>query len=218
MRSLSFQLLFLLLFLNTVFTHAKADSVSVKIHQLSGKAYFEGKPISEGDVISRPGVLRVKGEKNKKYQDGAFLDLKFSDGSLFRLNEGEIKIHALTSSKKAIYLNYGGLYGYVHPQENGKQKKKKNSYFIRTKKATMGVRGTKFWLLEDAQSTYLCVCEGVVDMKKNKNTKVLKPGQDIHAYLDKDLENPQTAPDKMWKMATEAFAKMNMPLVNDPRK
>ncbi len=134
----------------------------------------------------------------------SFLILRDADDSIFRFANGSAKFKYGKAS--LVEIVKGSLFAYVQKSFS----KSEDAPAFRLKGMIMGVRGTKFFLQEDEKESYLCVCEGVVEAKGAKGSKVMQvqAGYDLTAHSDRDIEKPAFASDVMWKMAKDGFADM----------
>ena len=192
----------------------QSDKVKLKVIALKGNVRFNQKKVDIGDVIKTKGKFRIKGNQS-------YVGLKSSRGDKMRLKNAVVHFDP---SSYEFFLRKGNFYGYrkstkERVQDKIDSSKKQEDMKIKTKSATMGIRGTKFWINESPKRTYLCVCEGLVRLKDtSKEEFEVKAGRDIFAYKSpKKTTQLKWAKDRMWKMATQAFSKMNLPVKKDPR-
>ena len=61
----------------------------------------------------------------------------------------------------------------------------------------------------DKEETYLCVCEGEVEVKRDDQKMSVKRSEDIHVTKENELKISQ-ANDDMWNMALEGFKLMDV--------
>ncbi|MCO4756362.1 MAG: FecR domain-containing protein, partial [Bacteriovoracaceae bacterium] len=101
-----------------------------------------------------------------------------------------------------INLLKGTIFTYVN-------KAAKKEFRVKTRHTAMAVRGTKFYVMESDEETYLCVCDGVVRIQNKSGHKDIKRKQDIHATKKGSLSITQANPD-MWKMALDGFKMMDI--------
>lgn len=73
----------------------------------------------------------------------------------------------------------------------------------------MGVRGTKFYVEEKADETYLCFCEGSVEIKNAISSQMVNKNEDAHVKENTEFKKTP-ANDMMIKMAKEGFIEMGL--------
>lgn len=190
-------ILFLLLTLaNLVINEAHAEPATVV--QYHGKVLINGKLISEGKV--QLGSTIDTSAKNSR------IILRAPGGRILRFTEGVAKYQGPT----LVEVLKGKLFAFVRkvPEKNQK-------FEVRTRTAAMGVRGTKFLVLEDEKESYLCVCEGLVAATKkdqpNKSVNV-GAGWDLSIQEGKALGEPTKASNMMWEIASKGFEEMGVPI------
>ena len=153
-----FTLLVLLIFSSVVW------SGSVEVVKLKGKVVYQGKAVKVGSKIDEGKEIEVvKG----------FAQLKFPDGSKMLIKNGKVKVQSVKNEKNLVQLLKGTLFAH-------KDAGSKTGLDIKTPKAVFAVRGTKFFINEDEEKSYLCVCEGVVNVKNDRGSVDVGKDQDIH--------------------------------------
>ena len=92
-----------------------------------------------------------------------------------------------------------------------KNKSNKDRFFLKTKTSSLGVRGTKFFVKEEKEHTYLCVCSGEVLAGNSKGKISVTAGEDTHIRKD---EKPQKlkATQNMMTLALKGFDLMGEPV------
>ena len=181
-------------------------SALAKIITLSGKVSLNGKilsPQSKNTPLSTGDLLKTQDTKS-------FFIVEYRDHSRFMIRNGEINIKQLDTDHSTIKLLRGTIFSYVNPTAIHKFK-------VETKKASFAVRGTKFWLQEDDKESYLCVCEGVVAVKNNNSLMLVNAGEDSHVANPLESLRKSKSNDTMWKMATEGFKSMGVPVTSRPK-
>lgn len=120
-------------------------SEDVKKKQTKGETSLlrAGAIIQEGDVINTNSKGRVK----LLMKDRSIVDLGSS--TLFKVNEYKVADSTQGKKNRKVDLSLG--YGKIRALVD-KRKKKKGSFRVRTRSATMGVRGTEFIVKSDLRS------------------------------------------------------------------
>lgn len=142
-------------------------------------------------------IIEAKGK-------GSFCQIVLENGTTFLLRNGRLKLINLKSDHTIIGLFQGTMFTSV-------TKGKKNSFRVKTKSASLGVRGTKFYVDVDKDSTYLCVCEGKVEFRNKAGRIVLERLEDVKAKITDPLK-VSTANKMMLKVSKEGFALMGIDL------
>jgi len=177
-----------------------------KIITLSGEVYLNGKILSTQEKNTSLNA----GDTLKAQDSKSFFIVEYRDSSRFMIRNGEIKIKELAKENSTIKLLRGTIFSYVNPTAIHKFK-------VETKKASFAVRGTKFWLQEDHKESYLCVCEGVVAVRNNNSLMLVNAGEDSHVANSLEALRKSKSNDLMWKMATEGFKSMGVPVTSRPK-
>lgn len=189
--------LFIIL-LSLTFTLYANDFEVIKVR---GNAKANDKTLSVGDKVASGSNIECDGK-------GSFVQFKSSEGSLFLLRNGKLKLNKDQNAKET-YLNLlrGKLF---HALDKTKTNEKVK---IKTIQAVFGIRGTKYFIEVKDEKSYLCVCEGVVrakDVRTLENIDV-KANEDLYLYSSKDPEK-KDANKMMIEMGAKEFAEMGVPL------
>ena len=188
--------LVLTLLINSYFGHAFASPATV--------VKYQGKVLINKKIISR-GIIPLGAEIDTTEKNSRLI-IRTADGKILRFSEGIAKYEG----PSLIDLLKGKLFAFIRDVPN-----KGKEFQVRTRTAAMGVRGTKFLVLEDEKESYLCVCEGVVEAKKksepNKPVDVAA-GFDLSIQESKPLGSPTKASEIMWDIATKGFKEMGVPI------
>ncbi len=167
----------------------------------------------KGEVTLNKSKIE-EGQKNLPINRGAALEaigpnsffiVQYKNGSRFMVKNGRIIVKELKADNTEVSLLTGTIFSYINPKAAQKFK-------VKTKRASFGVRGTKFWLQEDDKESYLCVCEGVVAVRNNHSLMLVNPREDSHIDSSLGTLQKSAANDMMWKMATEGFKTMGLPV------
>lgn len=174
------QTLLLLLAVLTSMNFLHSAPLGIQAYNLNGSVQINGKSINQGMVVKAGDRITVS--------SGSSADIRFPNGSLARIKNGELEIQE-TQKKIGLKLNYGQLYSSVKP---GTQ------YDVTSSTAAAGVRGTQFLFEEqiEKKKSYICVCHGSVWVKKpgGEDEKVVKAGEDIWVNKSVPLKDPVVNP------------------------
>lgn len=147
---------------------AKAGLVAVAtLSESNGAVKINGKVAQIGDELDVGTRVVVIGGK-------AWANFKFQNGHKIRVSQGEMVISDINPEKTLITLVRGKLLAWVSKLGGNK------TFQVKTKRASFGVRGTKFMIEEGKVKTYLCVCEGEVEATRGKNKVLVKKDQDLN--------------------------------------
>jgi len=185
-------LLSLMLF--AVFFQSNLLASVLKVANLKGKVFVGNRKLEMGSEVKKGQFVSVSGI-------GSFVHLKFDDGSSILLRKGLLEVKKLDKKQREFRLERGKIF--VHKKGSG------STLNITTKYASLGVRGTKFFVQQEKDNTYLCVCDGTVLIKNKKYSQFVDQNQDVWirqvtGYIDKKL-----ASEDMWKVAKSGFKLMN---------
>lgn len=159
--------LFFLLTVQSAFSTIVPIATLVKFN---GVILMNNNPAQVGDEFDNGTMVKISGKD-------AYVDFKYQNGHVIRAYEGEFKIREITPKKSVIQLLRGKIISIVSkltPNE---------TFRIKTRHASIGVRGTKFVVQDKGDETYLCVCEGVVEVVRGKNKVKVKKDEDLHISL-----------------------------------
>lgn len=165
--------------------------------KLSGTVLVNMKPAKVEASLSEGDIVEAKGK-------GSYAIVKFDEGTKAIISNGSLKIEKSGAKTYKVDLIRGLLSASL-------DKTKKKLLEVKTKNATMGVRGTKFLAMYEKDDTYLCVCEGTVEIKNKVGSKLVNRDEDIHV-TDENQKTlvVQKANDQMWKMSVEQFKLMGL--------
>ena len=138
----------------------------------------------------------------------SLVQVKSSEGSTFLVRNGELLIKKFEKKLTVVHLLKGKFFHYLDT------KKKKRSFIVKTKTASLGVRGTKYMVEAEDDKTYLCVCEGKVAIKSNLSKKLYttSAGEDIDILNTMADFKVRKASDMMFDMTAKEFLEMGLPL------
>lgn len=184
------ELLISLLFIFAINSYAGLAKIS-KIH---GEVLVNNQPGKIEQVLNVGDVLVAKTKKS-------FFVVEYQNGTRFMLKHGVLKIVSLSDLNDTVELKKGTIFSRVKKSITGNI-----NFSVKTAKASMGVRGTEFFILEDEKESYLCVCDGSVEVRKNLGGAVLvEKGEDIHVVDGKELLK-LPASKQMMSMGNEIFS------------
>jgi hypothetical protein len=181
----------------------QALAMKLTMIRQNGDVLVNSKILKTGSTIDIKGgdIITAKGKKS-------FAQIKLEYGEVVLIKGGKFVIKGEKESLKAktvIQLLKGKMFIHVNKLRN---KKNNRNFELQTKSAIMGVRGTKFFVTEDDEQSYLCVCEGLVSISNSNSKKLVKKGQDVFANKSSELKVSK-ANSIMWKVAVETFKEMN---------
>ena len=187
----------LALFMSGFAEDVKAQSATVVTYQ--GKVLINKQMISSG-LVPLGAEIDTSAENSR-------LIIRTPDGRILRFSEGVAKY----KNPSLVEVIKGKFFAFIKNVP-----KERKDFKVRTRTAVMGVRGTKFLVLEEEKQSYLCVCEGVVDATKHDqpdNAVSVSAGFDLSIQNDnKPLGAPTKAPKMMWQIALEGFKEMGVPV------
>ena len=176
-------------------------ALDFKVIKLRGEVTYNNKKLSVGDVIEQ-------GAEVNSSSKGSFVQFQSSDGSVFLLKSGIVKLDRNKNTQDSyLTLIKGKLF---HALD---KKQTKENVKIKTKQAVFGIRGTKYFIEVKEDKSYLCVCEGIVrakDIRTLENFDI-KANEDLYLYTSKDPEKKK-ANKMMMEMGEKEFASMGYPL------
>lgn len=186
MKSLS--VLCLVLF----FTQATLAAIGT-VQKIHGQVFINGKEAKIDQTVEAKSLVEAKDKKS-------FVIISFFNGSRFLLRNGVVNLEGTSGRDSVIDLVSGEIFSYVREGQGFSQK-------VKTKKAVMGVRGTKFYVKETPEESYLCVCDGKVEIKNSKSSALVSKNEDVHAKIDTVFQK-SPANQMMQEMAWDGFKEM----------
>lgn len=159
----------------------KAPEAPISIVSVEGRAIKSGRAVKPGESVSVGETILV--------EEAGFAVIKIKDRASFQLKDAGKLIVDEVSDSVLLTLDYGSLLSVVSPT-GGKK------FHIVTPAATVGVRGTAFYMeARAADQTYVCLCEGAVSIEANGVTQEIRaPDRSHHVPV-------LIAPDKAGRMA-----------------
>jgi hypothetical protein len=131
----------------------------VTVAFVAGEALVNGKQVDFGDALPPKFIVRTG--------KGAQLDIVFDGGNALGIAQNAIVDIDLSNLTPEVRVERGGVTSVLKKLEKIAQG---DSFKILTTQAVMGVRGTSFCVWVDAESTYVCACNGevrTIDAKGN---------------------------------------------------
>lgn len=172
----------------------------IKILKMNGSVFINNEPYQATMKLKETDIIEARGKKS-------FAQVKIYGHSVILLRNGKMKLSKVSEKKKnRVELVSGKIFHYLKP-------KREASFEIKTRQATMGVRGTKYMLEQAKDSIYLCVCEGMVSVYDylTKKLQFTNKDQDIHVYSRK-TEKVRDASADMMNMTKDEFKFMGFPV------
>jgi ferric-dicitrate binding protein FerR (iron transport regulator) len=167
------------------------DATVVKVF---GNVTVMGRPLKKDDILKEDQVLVVNDAKS-------LAQIRLSDGSRVLFKKGEFKLSQSDAKDNNLISIVRGI------MFAEKAKKTNSSLEVRSGQATMGVRGTKFYV-EVEKETYLCVCDGTVEIKNDKSRELVSKDEDVIVSADQPFKKTK-AKDMMIKLANSGFKEMD---------
>lgn len=137
-----------------------------KITKIVGNVYIASNLAKLGDQL-------YVGDEIVPATNKDLIEITYHTGHKIQLRGGKLRIQQLTESKNVIELFSGTLYNLV------KKLNESEEFIVNTNRASFAVRGTKFYIQESENESYLCVCGGVVRATKDNKSLDVKKDQDL---------------------------------------
>jgi hypothetical protein len=144
--------------------------------KIKGTAFINKEKIKVGAEIATGMEISIPNKTD-------FIEVKFQNGHIIRMAGAKVIVEDITPKSTLFSLVKGKIFSFVKPLTTGE------TFVIKTNRASMGVRGTKFFIDESQKETYLCVCDGTVVAKT--------PNEEIAVEKDKDLFVSGSKPSKL---------------------
>ncbi|MCC7443090.1 MAG: FecR domain-containing protein [Bdellovibrionales bacterium] len=164
--------------------HSKGEVQSLRAFVQKGDKVAEGAPVTTGKDAS--------------------VILKWDNGVLLKLDSESTVVLKKSAGVPEVELTAGGLFAEVPPvaatPQGAAPKKGPIRFFVRTRSATMGVRGTKFYAAisqrKERKDLWMCVNEGRVGITDSISGKevVVKAGQGVLVPEGKATTPPKAYP------------------------
>ena len=188
----------------TLFIQTSLFANTATIKRSNGEILVNSIAVTKDQSLKAGDIIEVKGK-------GSFAQIVFENGDVVRMTKGKTKLKVFTKEKTSFNLYSGIIFVFVD-----KLKKMKRKFRVNTKNASMGVRGTKFFVTEvKDKPTYLCVCQGAVDIMNDKKKYVtVNQDMDLHVSKNEKMSTPINANKMMLEMGAMTFKMMGHPVVN----
>ncbi len=144
-----------------------------KISFVTGKVAVDGKDVKAGDPVA-PGAAIKSGK-------GAACEIIFQEKNIIKImEEGDITLN-ITDELRVVEMRAGALGNVL--RKLTKLSKAENPLFqIRTPTTVASVRGTVFFVkMESPEKTYICDCDGVVEISDPEGAQTQKVEAAHHA-------------------------------------
>ena len=181
----------------SVSAHAGFMAVA-NISKIHGKAFINKTEVKEGSEVAEGMTLSIPKAKD-------FVDIKFQNGHVVRCVGASVKVENLTPKATLFNLIKGKIFLAIKPLSQNE------TFTVKTKRASFGVRGTHFAIEESKKSTYLCVCDGVVNTKTDKGEVDVKKDEDITLAPKRELKATLAAK-SMIDMGKAVYLDMGVPV------
>lgn len=164
----------------SIFLIAPHSIFANQIRYAKGQVSVNGKESPKGTKVLDNDLIKV-GPKSL-----AILEL--DDGSKIKINEDtEIKVVNETKEAPATaLLGQGSAFFKITKMLN--QKVATDKFKVKTRQASLGVRGTEFFVSygkNKTQDIWMCVNEGLVEARSLKGTTFVKQGEGIQVKQNK---------------------------------
>lgn len=151
--------------------------------KVNGKAFIdkEKEAVKVGDEVAKGMTINIPNPKD-------YIIVKYQNGHLVKMSGAKIVIEELTEKMSLLNLMRGKIFTFI------KKLTPDEKFEMKTAHAAFAVRGTKFGLSinEKKKNSYLCVCEGSVEVAQGEmKTRVFKK-EDI--WVGKNAKKLESAP------------------------
>src|SRR6185503_15638084 len=169
----------------------------VKVLGLKGRVVFDKASIHAGQQLVGPGTLIAAGA-------GSYVDIELPGGHVTRLRNGTLVLKKVEEKATLMSLLKGQAFSMI------KKLKGRSTYQMETTGAVAGVRGTKLFFEENGKQSYVCVCEGRIDLKKkgapeNKRGRLIPSGKEVFTPAGGEPGKTQPAAKDKLAQAKEEF-------------
>ena len=147
----------LLMLTSLLLSSFSALGVEYQVKRYNGKILINDKPYSDQVILNNGDKVSAIGKKS-------FIQISYEDKSSYLIKNGEMILEKVETDESIVSLLRGKFFHYKKPGS-------KRKFLLKTKYATMGVRGTKYMVESTEFYDYLCVCEGEVEAKRNQGSK-----------------------------------------------
>ncbi len=177
--------------------HAQGGFMAVaNVSKIHGTAFVNKEKIKEGQEIAENMMISFHNAKD-------FIDVKFQNGHVVRFVGASVKVKVLNPKNYLFELMKGKIYSVIKPLT------KDETFGVKTKRATFAVSGTRFFIEESKNSSYLYVSEGAVTVKTDKGQLEVKKDEDVLLAPKRDLKSSLAAK-SMGETANAVFKDMGI--------
>jgi hypothetical protein len=176
--------------------HAEFMAVA-NVSKIHGKAFINKEQIKVGAEIAERMELVIP-------KAGDYVEVKFQNGHLVRFTGATVKVETLNPKNTLFNLLKGKLYSAIKPLTQNE------TFEVKTKRLSFGVRGTHFMIEETKKQSYLCVCEGVVSAKSATGEVNVNKDEDLSLATPKSELKATVAAKSMINMTNIVFKDMGV--------
>lgn len=134
----------------------KNGDIKTVIASFAGNVTVNGTTVASVGQMIKFGDLIQTGE-------ASYCELMINEKNILRLGNNTGLVFSISATESALELKEGWFAGVT-----GKMFKNDRTYLIRTPTVIASVRGTTFCTkVENPDSTYFCVCNGKIELKKS---------------------------------------------------
>lgn len=170
-----------LFFFLTLITSFSAFSETGFVRKLTGEVFADGKKLALNDKVMDGQTIEARGSKS-------IVILKFESGGQVALKDGLMKLEPSDVKSESLIILTKGIFASHFIKKNNSTQK------VKAKHAVMGIRGTKYYIEAKDESTYLCVCDGSVEISDGKKTELIGKNEDATAAPNISLEKTKANP------------------------
>jgi hypothetical protein len=132
------------------------DSAGV-VFYLSGEVFLDGKATEIGAPVLSGATLETK--------NSSLCEIRFGDRNIFQIRENTLATLSLSGGGREVDLKKGA-FAAVFDKLKTVAAEGRDGFRLRTPTAVGGVRGTVFFFqVESEDSTYVCICNGRIDLE-----------------------------------------------------
>ena len=163
----------LLFSVSALFAGGTGETIDARgvVEYLEGEVTLNGVAAEIGQEIELKTTVRTGA--------ASYCEIVFWGGNIFRLEENTTAVIEIDADHHVIDLQQGALAAvFAKLQLLGSMK---NFFGIKTRTAVAGIRGAAFFIrVEDADSTYICTCNGHTELSDARNRLSRKVSAGAH--------------------------------------
>lgn len=126
------------------------------VSYLSGVVLLDGKAVEIGSSVPPGSTLET--------QAASFCEIRFGERNIFQVRENTLAVLSLSGATKEVELK-AGAFAAVFDKLKTVSGEARAGFRLKTPTAVGGVRGTVFFFqIESPESTYVCICNGRMDL------------------------------------------------------